>query len=212
MPMLDMFNNIKTQTNKHIHSTIFNVGYTICNFLSSIEISFKQSVLHKWWLLFIEQVYSKYQFKFIKNGKIIRVQYNSYYSYMPEDTFDFLIFSNGINNRLISNKDQHLYFCKNPIYIVNTPCHNKIWFSSTLHYYSLDQSIQSTPIEFNTPKYNYLLSENIFDNLFIEFFVNHHYNLNIQNDIYSIDILHMNFKIETFNRNQLISLQNILKK
>ena len=49
------------------------------------------------------------------------------------------------------------------------------------------------------------------NNLYIQ--LNHYdYNINLKNTMYSIDILHMNFTIETFNRNQLISLQNILKK
>ena len=209
--MLDMFNNIKTQTTNNVYSSAIHFGYTMFSFMSYIEICFKNSVFHKLWLLIIELFYSKYTFTLIKNGEQIRVQYDLYSYYIPDDTFDFMIFSNGINHRIIKNTDQYICFGKIPSEILNTPCNQNIWFSSKLHY-TIDNIVYSIPIDFNTPKYNYLLSENIFDNLFIEYFVKKYYHVNIKDAMYSIDILHINFQIETFNRNQLISLQNILKK
>jgi hypothetical protein len=211
--MLNIFNTIKEDTTKQMYSNALKLGYAILSFISYIEICFKNSVFYKLWLLFMELFYRKYTFKFIKNGEIIKVLYEyDYYSYyVPEDTFDFLIFSNGINNQIIKNIDQQVVYGKKSTEIVNNPCKQNIWFSSTLHY-TIEDTVHSMQIDFNTPQYNYILSENIFDNLFIEYFVKKYYNINLKNTMYSIDILHMNFQIETFNRNQLISLQNILKK
>jgi hypothetical protein len=213
MTMIDVFNTIKTQTTKLFYGNMVKFGYTMLSVMSSIEICFKNSVFHKLWLLFTELFYRKYTYTFIKNGKIsqVRYEYDSYSYYIPENTFDFLIFSNGIFHRIIKNTDQPVCYGKPSTEVLTTPYVKNIWFSSTL-YYTIDNKIHTLPIEFNTTKYNYLLSENVFDNLFIEYFVKKHYNVDIKNSMYSIDILHMNFQIETFNRNKLISLQNILKK
>jgi len=211
MTLFDMFNNIKTHTTKQIYTNALKIGYNIFSSMCYIEICFKNSVFYKLWLLLIELFYSKYSFTFIKNNQKLRVQYDYYSYFIQEDTFDFMIFSNEINHRIIKNTDQYICFGKNPREIENTPCNKNIWFSSTLHY-TINNMVHSIPIEFNTPKYNYILSENIFDNLFIEYFVKTYYNINIKDTMYSIEILHMNFQIETFNRNNLISLQNILKK
>ena len=214
MTLVDMFNNIKTQTTKYLYSNAIQFGYTLLSFMSAIEICFKNSVFHQLWLLFKELFYRKYKYTFIKNGETshVRYTYDLDSCYIPDNTFDFLIFSNEHNHcRIIKNTNQRECYGKESAKVLTTPYEKNIWFSSTL-YYTIDKTIYSLPIEFSTPNYNFILSENVFDNLFIEYFVKKYYHVNIKDLSYYIDILHMNFQIEKFNKNQLISLQNILKK
>lgn len=218
--LFDMFDNIKTQTDNQIYNNIMyfgcRVGYYIVSFISYIEIIFKNSVINTWIYALFDIINPKFKFQFIKDGKRIQTQYDYYSSYLDDSKFDFIIFSNGTNNRIIKNINQHLCFKKDPNDILMSPISTTPWFSSTLQYSVMsdsDNNIYSIPIEFNNnSQYNYLLYENTFDNLFIEYFIQTYYNINLQNNMYSISILNMNFKIDIYNRNKLITLQNILKK
>lgn len=214
MTMLDMFTNIKTQTTKLFYGNAVKFGYTVLSVMSSIEICFKNSVFHQLWLLFKELFYRKYKYTFIKNGEIshVRYTYDLDACYIPDNAFDFLIFSNEHNHcRIIKNTNQRECYGKESSQILITPYVKNIWFSSTLHY-TIDNRVKSLPIEFSSSNYNFILSENVFDNLFIEYFVKKYYKVDLKGVTYYIEILHMNFQIEKINKNQLISLQNILKK
>ncbi len=216
--LFDMFDNIKTQTYNQINNNIiyfgYRVGYSLVSFISYIEIMFTNSVVHKCISSLFNSMNPKFIFQFIKDGKQIQTQYECYKYYLDDSKFDFIIFSNGINNRIIKNINQHICFNKDPNDILISPVFTTPWFSSTLQYSVMDNdtNILSIPIEFNNSQYNYLLHENIFDNLFIEYFIQTYYNINLQNNMYSISILNTNFKIDIYNRNKLINLQNILKK
>ena len=214
--LFEMFENIETQwyddVCKNLIYILYRIGYCIISCMSQIEILFINSAVNKEFSALFNSITPKHTFKFIKDGKLIQTQYESYSYYLDDSKFDFIIFSNGKNNRIITNINQHLVFKKDPLDILITPVLNQLWFSSTLHYSGEDDTVHSVPIEFNTQTYNYLLSENIFDNLFIEYFIQTYYNINLQNTMYSICILNMNFNIDTYNRNKLITLQHILKK
>lgn len=212
--LLDIFNNIKTQTCNQIYTNMINFGYHMCynifSVSSQVEILYKNSIFNQIVTSVFYKMTTKYVFQFIKNGKCIQTQYNYYKVYLNPNKFDFIIFSAGNNCRIINNIHQDIVFNKDPVTCIHHPIQN-LWFSATLEY-SIDNTIYTLPIEFNTNKYNYLLPENVFDNLFIEYFIKTHYNIQLQNIEYSIIILNHNFKIETYNKNTVISLQNILKK
>jgi hypothetical protein len=175
-----------------------------------MEILFKTSIFNQILTTAFDKMTTKYVFQFIKNGKCIQTQYNSYKVYLNPNKFDFIIFSAGTARRIIKNINQDMVFNKDPLTCIHNPIQH-LWFSCTVEYL-IDNAIYTLPVEFNTPKYNYLLPENVFDNLFIEYFIQTHYNINLQNMEYSIIILNNNFKIDTYNKNTVIALQNILKK